>query len=94
MGASTRTDNSILCKCVKVIVMIRIESIPDFAICPVCRQPMKVVFLGPIADKLGVKVPDESSFVFECCGDGELIIDCEETRQRLKDLLISYHSQK
>jgi len=73
--------------------MVRIEDIPECAICPQCGQPYKVRDLGPQAAGIGLKVPDES-FVFECCGDGELTIDDDVAASRLKNLLVAYHSQK
>jgi hypothetical protein len=72
--------------------VVRIEDIPECAICSKCGQPMKVVDLGPRAARLGVKVP-EGSFVFKCCGGGELTIDDELAALKLKDLLPEYHSQ-
>ena len=72
--------------------MVHLEDIPECAICPRCGQPYKVVDLAPQAARLGVKVP-EGSFVFRCCGDGELTIEDEAAELRLRDLLIKYHSQ-
>lgn len=72
--------------------MVRLEDIPECAICPRCGQPYKVVDLGPRAARLGVKVP-EGSFVFRCCGNGELTIEDEVAELKLKDLLLAYHGQ-
>jgi hypothetical protein len=72
--------------------MVRIEDIPECAICPTCGNPYKVIDLGPQAARRGLKVP-EGSFVFECCGDGELTIDDDVAALKLRDLLLAYHSQ-
>ena len=73
--------------------MVRLEDIPECAICPRCGQPYKVVDLAPQAARLGVKVP-EGSFVFRCCGNGELTIDDEVAELKLRDLLLAYHGQE
>jgi hypothetical protein len=72
--------------------MVRIEDIPEYAICQTCGKPLKVVDLGPQVAKLGFKVP-ERSFVFACCGNGELTIDDDLAALRLKELLLAYHEQ-
>jgi hypothetical protein len=73
--------------------MVRLEDIPECAICPRCGQPYKVIDLGQQAARLGVKVP-EGSFVFRCCGNGELTIEDEVAELRLRDLLLAYHAQQ
>lgn len=72
--------------------MVRLEDIPECAICPRCGQPYRVVDLGPQAARLGVKIP-EGSFVFRCCGNGELTIEDEVAELKLRDLLLAYHGQ-
>ena len=67
--------------------MVRIEDIPECAICSRCGQPMKVVDLTARAAKLGVKT-SEGSFVFKCCGNGELTIDDEVAALKLRSLLL------
>jgi hypothetical protein len=73
--------------------MTRLEDIPEFAICPKCGQPLKVIDLALQAARLGLRLP-EGSFVFRCCGNGELTIDDDLARLRLRDLLLAYHESK
>lgn len=73
--------------------MVRIEDIPEFAICPQCGEPYKVIDLVQKAAKLDVKVPP-GSFVFKCCGNGELTIEDEDAELRLRDLLLEYHRER
>jgi hypothetical protein len=73
--------------------MVRLEDIPKYAICRNCGQPYQVVDLGPLAARLGVKIPD-GSFVFRCCGSAELTIEDEVAELKLRELLIAYHSQE
>jgi hypothetical protein len=78
---------------VKVLNVVRLEDIPECAICPRCGQPYKVIDLGPQGASLGIKVPEGSS-VFRCCGNGELTIEDEIAMSSLKDLLLAYHAQQ
>lgn len=71
--------------------MFTIDDVPELAICPKCGNPMKVVFLEPLATKLGFKV-DEGAFSIECCG-GELTIDDNDLANRLKEVLLAYHQK-
>jgi hypothetical protein len=73
--------------------MVTLGEIPEFAICPRCGQPFKVVYLEPLAAELGRQVP-EGSFVLRCCNGVELTLDDEPTRQMLKELLLKYHRQE
>jgi hypothetical protein len=73
--------------------VVRIEDIPECAICPRCGQPYKVIDLAAKAARLGGKVP-EGSFVFRCCGSGELTIEDEVAELRLRDLLLEYHRER
>lgn len=72
--------------------MIRVEDIPECAICPSCGKPFRVVDLAPQAAALGVRVPQDS-FVFQCCGDTELTIEDEGAELELRDLLLQFHAQ-
>lgn len=66
------------------------EDIPDIAICHRCGNPMKVIYLEPLAIELGMKVR-RGAFVIECC-DSQLTIEDEAASMTVRDLLAKYHS--
>jgi len=70
--------------------MITKDQIPEEAICHVCGEPMKVIDLTAKAAELGMSVPEENSYVIECCNHELTIEDDEEFRQ-LRDMLLEYH---
>jgi hypothetical protein len=73
--------------------MVRLEDIPEFAICSKCGRPYQVVDFSAKAASLGLKAPVDS-FVFKCCGGGELTIEDEDAELELRDLLLAYHAQQ